>query len=71
MSIDMTNELKDLFDIYGKGAEHFRNEEKAILPILVAYMKEFCNAYDKRTDMECKFQILQEKLATIDDEEDE
>lgn len=71
MSVDMTDEMKDLFEMYSKGIEHFGSKERSILPGLVHYMKEFCEAYDNRVDLEQRLDRLAEKLDLCEEEEDE
>lgn len=69
MSVDMTDELQDLLDIYERRAEHLQDKEETILPFLVSYMKEFCEVYDNRLDMEKKMQILKLKLHISQEDE--
>ncbi len=69
MSADITEEMKDLIDIYGEGADHFRNKQEQMLPVLVSLMKEFCSAYDQQILLEDKYDALKQKLDIVDEEE--
>jgi hypothetical protein len=68
MSADVTEEVRDLLNIYANGAKHFATKQENITRNLVHFMKEFCSAYEERIEMEQKYAALKHKLG-IDEEE--
>ncbi len=62
MSVDLTQELHDLFKMYNRSIDNSLTKQEEMLPSLVYWMQKFCTEYQDRKELEERLDLLEQKL---------